>query len=113
VPEFRQRRGIRPLSGSFSISTFVAASTAEGIGISRRVMIRLKQILVATDVGGASEVAMDYGRGAMAQVLLGSVAEKVVRTAPCPALIVRHPEREFIGPDATDVTANQESGGLS
>jgi hypothetical protein len=42
-------------------------------------MIRLKQILVATDVGGASEVA----------------------------------KREFIGPDATDVTANQESGGLS
>jgi nucleotide-binding universal stress UspA family protein len=30
----------------------------------------------------------------------GSVAEKVVRIAPCPVLTVRHPEHEFILPDA-------------
>jgi nucleotide-binding universal stress UspA family protein len=40
-----------------------------------------------------------HGRGAVAHLLLGSVAEHVVRTAPCPVLTVRHPEREFVVPD--------------
>jgi universal stress protein A len=34
-----------------------------------------------------------HGRGALAHMLLGSVAERVVRKAPCPVLTVRHPER--------------------
>ena len=54
-----------------------------------------------------------HGRGAVAQLLVGSVAEKVVRTAPCPVLTVRHPEHEFVVPDAIDPTANQEAGDLS
>lgn len=37
-----------------------------------------------------------HGRGGMAHLLLGSVAEKVVREAPCPVLTVRHPERDFL-----------------
>lgn len=41
-----------------------------------------------------------HGRGGMAHLLLGSVAERVVRSAPCPVLTVRHPEREFVLPDA-------------
>lgn len=41
-----------------------------------------------------------HGRGMMGHLLLGNVAEKVVRTAPCPVLTVRHPEHEFIRPDA-------------
>jgi nucleotide-binding universal stress UspA family protein len=41
-----------------------------------------------------------HGRGAMAHLLMGSVAERVVRLAPCPVLTVRHPEREFVLPDA-------------
>jgi len=40
------------------------------------------------------------GRGAVAHLLMGSVAERVVRTAPCPVLTVRHPEHEFVLPDA-------------
>jgi nucleotide-binding universal stress UspA family protein len=39
-----------------------------------------------------------HGRGAIAHMLLGSVAEKIVRKAPCPVLTVRHPEHEFIHP---------------
>lgn len=41
-----------------------------------------------------------HGRGAMKQLLLGSAAERVVRTAPCPVLTVRAQERDFIAPDA-------------
>jgi nucleotide-binding universal stress UspA family protein len=41
-----------------------------------------------------------HGRRALEHLLMGSVAERVVRTAPCPVLTVRHPEREFVGPDA-------------
>ncbi len=37
-----------------------------------------------------------HGRGALVHLLLGSVAEKVVRKAPCPVLTVRHPEHEFV-----------------
>jgi nucleotide-binding universal stress UspA family protein len=40
-----------------------------------------------------------HGRGFVAHVVLGSVAEKVVRTAPCPVLTVRNPEHEFIIPE--------------
>ncbi|MCG3178841.1 MAG: hypothetical protein BIFFINMI_01171 [Phycisphaerae bacterium] len=39
-----------------------------------------------------------HGRGGLTHMLLGSVAEKVVRKAPCPVLTVHHPEREFILP---------------
>ncbi len=33
-----------------------------------------------------------HGRGAIGHMLLGSVAEKVVRKAPCPVLTTRHPK---------------------
>lgn len=39
-----------------------------------------------------------HGRGAIAHMLLGSVAEKIVRKAPCPVLTVRSGEHEFIQP---------------
>ena len=41
-----------------------------------------------------------HGRGAMAHLLMGSVAERVVRSASCPVLTVRHPEHDFVMPDA-------------
>ena len=44
-----------------------------------------------------------HGRGGAARVLMGSIAERVVRTAPCPVLIVRHPQREFV---VSDLDAN-------
>ena len=40
-----------------------------------------------------------HGRRGAAHALMGSVAERVVRTAPCPVLTVRHPEREFVVAD--------------
>ena len=39
-----------------------------------------------------------HGRGPVAHMLLGSVAEKVVRKAPCPVLTVRPAQHEFVMP---------------
>jgi len=46
-----------------------------------------------------------HGRGPVAHLFLGSVAERVVRHAPCPVLTVRHPEHEFVHPDALETLA--------
>jgi nucleotide-binding universal stress UspA family protein len=52
-------------------------------------------------------VAGTHGRGAVAHALIGSVAERIVRTASCPVLTVRAVEQEFVVPDtsAADATA--------
>ena len=42
---------------------------------------------------------------ALAHIVMGSVAERVVRLAPCPVLTVRHPEHEFVKPDTLQVVA--------
>lgn len=39
-----------------------------------------------------------HGRGALSHVLLGSVAERVVRKAPCPVLTIRDPQHDFAMP---------------
>jgi len=39
------------------------------------------------------------GRTGAARFFIGSVAERVVRTAACPVLVIHHPEREFVLPD--------------
>lgn len=44
-----------------------------------------------------------HGRGPVSRFMMGSVAEKVVRTAPCPVLVVRPNEHEFIVPDPVGV----------
>ena len=41
-----------------------------------------------------------HGRGAIKHLLMGSVAERLVRIAPCPVLTVHTKERDFIAPDA-------------
>ena len=37
-----------------------------------------------------------HGRGGVSHLLLGSIAEKVVRRSPCPVLTVRHPQHGFV-----------------
>src|SRR6266542_3286761 len=41
-----------------------------------------------------------HGRAGLSHLLVGSVAERVVRTASCPVLTVKQPEHEFVLPDA-------------
>jgi universal stress protein A len=46
-----------------------------------------------------------HGRGAVTRLLMGSVAERVVRLAGCPVLVVRQHEHEFVLPDTLAVQA--------
>ncbi len=63
--------------------------------------------VVSEIVAIAGEAAIDliilstHGHTGLKHVLLGSVAENVVRHAPCPVLIVRQQEHEFIAQSAT------------
>jgi nucleotide-binding universal stress UspA family protein len=59
----------------------------------------------AKEMGNDLIVMGTHGRGPMAHLLMGSVAERVVRLAPCPVLVVRHPEHEFVVPDTLAVAA--------
>ena len=59
----------------------------------------------ATIVKYARENAIDlivvgtHGRRAFARLMMGSVAERVVRTAPCPVLTIHSLQHEFVAPD--------------
>jgi nucleotide-binding universal stress UspA family protein len=46
-----------------------------------------------------------HGRDGMSRLLMGSVAEHIVRHAPCPVLVVRRNEHEFVLPDPVSVAA--------
>jgi nucleotide-binding universal stress UspA family protein len=46
-----------------------------------------------------------HGRGFVAHAVMGSVAEKVVRTAPCPVLTVRSAQHEFVVPEEAVASA--------
>jgi nucleotide-binding universal stress UspA family protein len=50
-----------------------------------------------------------HGRSGLERLLVGSVAEHVIRTAPCPVLTVRHPEHEFIVPDSPEKAGHHDS----
>jgi nucleotide-binding universal stress UspA family protein len=43
-------------------------------------------------------VISTHGRSGIKHALFGSVAEKVVRKAPCPVLVVKREERDFVMP---------------
>jgi universal stress protein A len=59
----------------------------------------------AKETGADLIVMGTHGRGPMAHLFMGSVAERVVRLAPCPVLVVRHPEHEFVVPDTLALAA--------
>jgi len=73
---------------------------AERVGLRCDTIIRDGQPFVqiircAREVRSDMIIIGSHGRTGLAQVLIGSVAEKVVRKAPCSILIVRHPLQKF------------------
>ena len=81
-------------------------SEEDGVELRARVVVLTSgspadAIVEYAKAAGIDLVVMGtHGRGALTHLLMGSVAERVVRLAPCPVLTVRHPEREFVLPDA-------------
>jgi nucleotide-binding universal stress UspA family protein len=55
----------------------------------------LEIINYAREVGADLIVVGTHGRTGLSHILIGSVAEKVVRKAPCPVLSVKHPDHRF------------------
>jgi nucleotide-binding universal stress UspA family protein len=112
-------------AGAFGAEGFIAINPDLQEQIAADARRRLAELLIDSDGSGPATVPavvvatspalaiVDYakdqdidvivmgthGRGAFAHLILGSVAERVVRFAPCPVLTVRHPEREFVRPD--------------
>ena len=79
---------------------------SDGSGPVTRKVLRTSNApaAVITDYAASERIDLivvgTHGRGGVAHLLMGSVAERVVRTAPCPVLTVRHPEHEFLVPEA-------------
>jgi len=64
-------------------------------GLIRKGVPFLEIVRCAEEVGADMIVCGTHGRTGLKQALFGSVAEKIVRKAPCPVLSVRHPEHKF------------------
>ena len=72
------------------------AAGARGKGLTARLALRTgapheEIVALATDERADLVVIGTHGRGGVNRVLLGSVADRVVRLAPCPVLTVREP----------------------
>jgi universal stress protein A len=50
---------------------------------------------IAKNISADIVVISTHGHTGLKHVFLGSVAERVVRHAPCPVLVVRERERDF------------------
>ncbi len=72
-------------------------------GLKARSLLRVGapflEIISAAQGEGADLIVMGtHGRTGLSHVLMGSVAERVVRTSACPVLTVHHPARKFKHP---------------
>lgn len=105
VREFREARGERGAGG------FQRAVTHLRIEVPATEIAQL-----ASDLDADLVVVGTHGRRGLTRVLLGSVAEAVVRLAPCPVLIVRpkRPEAQLPSiqpPCPACMEARRQSGG--
>lgn len=62
-------------------------------------------VACATELDVELIVMGKHRLGFVEHLLAGSVTEKVMRQAPCPVLVVQHPEHEFVVPDESGAAA--------
>jgi nucleotide-binding universal stress UspA family protein len=86
------------------LEALITADDRQCLTVLPVVEIRLNVASGIVEYARAHEVDLvivgTHGRSAVKHFLVGSVAERVVRSAPCPVLAVRVHERDFIAPDA-------------
>jgi nucleotide-binding universal stress UspA family protein len=95
VPELRERferqarEGLERIAAAAELGTRARLTTRPGHPVV--------EILRYAKAEAIDLIVMGtHGRGKLAHLLMGSVAERVVRLAPCPVLTVHHPQREFV-----------------
>jgi universal stress protein A len=78
---------------------------AAEIGARVRAQVQVREgvawqeiVAAAQDTNADLIILATHGYTGVKHVLLGSVAERVVRLAPCPVLVVRERERDFVTP---------------
>ncbi len=86
------RRILREVTGAAG-KAGVPVETKVLTGIPSEDIIRVAEELPADLI-----IMGTHGRAGMSHFLMGSVAEKVVRRAPCPVLTVRQEEHDFVTP---------------
>ncbi len=104
---------LRPTVGDpHALKAAVARRLEERLTAEDRIGLHAHAVLETSDhaadaiTGYAKEADIDlivmgtHGRHGISHLLVGSVAERVVRTASCPVLTVKNPEHEFVLPDA-------------
>jgi universal stress protein A len=96
VVDFDPERTVQALTAeaNASMDRQVEAATSRGLIFRRevRVGVDYREIIdYATKHDIDLIVMATHGRTGLAHVLLGSVAEKVVRKAACPVLTIKHP----------------------
>jgi len=93
-----ERRAARELDAT------ITADDARTLDVKKAIHISIGAATGITEYAKANAIDVivvgTHGRGAIQHLVMGSVAERVVRTAPCPVLTVREHERDFIKPDA-------------
>lgn len=66
------------------------------------------EIVDTADEGNVDLIVIGtHGRRGLAHLLMGSTAEKVMREAPCPVLVVREREHDFLAGAAGTVPGNE------
>jgi nucleotide-binding universal stress UspA family protein len=85
----------RSLGGAVSSSTSLRAGSPH-----------VEIAAAARELGIDLIILSTHGRRGLSRVVLGSTAEKVVRHAPCPVLVVRESEREFVPVNKTCTATN-------
>jgi nucleotide-binding universal stress UspA family protein len=86
----KQLRALLP-QGSAELAVRIAASPGRAI------------VKHAESIGADVIVVGTHGRDGVSRLLMGSVAEYVARHAPCPVLVVRRNEHEFVLPDPVSI----------
>ena len=82
-------------SDATSVSVLTEAVVMEGDPTS--------MIALAATERNIDLIVMRSRRRPIAAALLGSTAEAVCRTAPCPVLVIHHNEREWVTADASEI----------
>jgi len=88
------REGLDKLCAS-EIGTRIRAQTKVRVGVPW-----VEIVSTAEETQADLIILATHGRTGLKHIFMGSVAERVVRHAPCPVLVVREKERDFIPAEA-------------